>query len=131
MSTTVNIYSKLGHKVSKDFLKSLETEGIIFDSKSIWLTFKAVHLKGNGIFVSSLSRLSKGRLISTKNRFIAIAGGYKIIDIPKGHKIFSDIIIDKSEPDRYKVEIDLSVFGTKMAGKISLAYHISPDLVRI
>ena len=129
MSAVVNVYSKLGPKISQDFLKSLESDRIIFNSKNIWLTFKANDLKGEGIYISSLKRLSKGRLISTGNRFIAVAGGHKIIDIPKEHKLFNNIVIDRSESKRFKIEIDLSIFQTGLTGYISLAYHISPELV--
>ena len=131
MNAVVNVYSKLGPKASRDFLKSIENEGIIFDSKNIWLTFKANDLKGEGIYVTSLKRLSRGRLISTKNRFIAVAGGHKVIDIPKKHKLFNCLIVDKSDVKRFKIEIDLSIFQTGLTGHISLAYHINPDLVII
>ena len=131
MAGVVNVYSKLGPRVNKDFLQSLENEGIVFDSKDIWLTFKAKGLKGKGIYISSLKRLSKGRLISTGKRFVAIAGGHKIIDIPKQHKMFHSLTIDRSDLKRYEIIIDLSIFQTDMTGVISLAYHISPDQVKI
>ena len=67
MDASLNVYSKLDPKVSKDFLCSLEKDAIIFDSGSIWVTFKAEGLKGKGIYVSSLKRLSRGRLIFTKD----------------------------------------------------------------
>ena len=129
MNAAINVYSKLGSQITQDFFCSLEKDGIIFDSQNIWLTFKAKGLKGKGIYVTSLKRLSRGRLILTKSRFIAIAGGYKIIDIPIEHKAFRNLTIDKSNPARFIIKVDLTKFQTELAGNLSLAYHINPDLV--
>ena len=131
MSPAVNIYSKLGPKINQDYLQSLENNRIVFDSKDIWLTFKAEGVRGKGIYITSLKRLSKGRLISTKSRFIAIAGGYKIIDISKKHKLFHSLTVDKNDSERYIIRIDLKTFQTALEGNITLAYHISPGLVII
>ena len=129
MNASLNVYSKLGPRVSRDFLCSLEKDAIIFDSGSIWITFKAEGLKGRGIYISSLKRLSRGRLILTKDRLIAIAGGYKIIDLPSRHKLFDKLTIDRNDPKRYNIKVDLSLLPTELAGNISLAYHISSDLL--
>ena len=131
MNAAINVYSKLGPKITKDFFYSLEKDGIIFDSQNIWLTFKAEGLRGRGIYVTSLKRLSRGRLVLTKSRFIAIAGDYKIIDIPIEHEAFRKLTIDKSDPERYIVKVDSSKFQTELEGNLSLAYHINPDLVMI
>jgi len=131
MNASLNVYSKLGPKVSRDFLCSLEKDAIIFDSGSIWITFRAEGLKGKGIYVSSLKRLSRGRLILTKDRLIAIAGGHKIIDLPRRHKLFNNITIDRNDTKRYNIRVGLSLFPTELVGDISLAYHISPDLLTI
>ena len=127
----MNVYSKLGPKVSKVFLRSLEKDGIIFDSGNVWITFKAENLEGKGIHISSLKRLSRGRLIVTKERLIAIAGGYKIIDLPGKHELFNKLTIDRNDPERYTIKVDLSLFPTELAGNIFLAYHISPDLLTL
>ena len=127
----MNVYSKLGPKVSKDFLHSLEKDGIIFDSGNVWITFKAENLKGKGIYISSLKRLSRGRLIVTKERLIAVAGGHKIIDIPGRHELFNKLTIDRNDPERCTIKVDLSIFPAELAGNIILAYHISPDLLTI
>lgn len=127
--TGINIYPKLGPKVDKDFFRLLKKEGIIFDSKKVWLTFRAKNLRGKGIYASSLIRLSRGQLLITKSRFIALAGGHKIIDIPKNHLWFKKLIIDKSEPNRYKITLDLDNFSSGFKGIVSLAYHIDSRLV--
>ena len=127
----MNVYSKLGPKVSKDFLCSLEKDGVIFDSGKVWITFEAEDVKGKGIYISSLKRLSRGRLILTEDRLIALAGGYKILDLSIKHELFNKLTIDRNDPERYKIKVDLSLFPTELAGTIFLAYHINPDLLTI
>jgi hypothetical protein len=127
----LNIYSKLGPRAGKDFLSSLEKDRIIFDSGNVWITFNAEDLKGKGIYISRLKRLSRGRLIATKEHLIAIAGGHKIIDLPIRHELFNKLTIDRNNPERCTIKVDLSLFPAELAGNISLAYHISPDLLTI
>ncbi|MEJ2739196.1 MAG: hypothetical protein P8105_05120 [Dehalococcoidia bacterium] len=127
----MNVYSKLGPRAGKDFIRALEKDGIIFDSGNVWITFKAEDLKGKGIYMSRLKRLSRGRLIVTEDRLIAMAGGYKIIDLPGRHELFNKLTIDRSDREHCTIKIDLSLFPTELTGKIILAYHVSPDLLPV
>jgi len=126
MSPATNVFQHLGPKVTKEFLRSLEAERILFDSKGRWLTFRAKRVKGKGIYAIRLVRLSRGRLIVVKNRLIAIAGGRKIIDIPLDHPLFEKLTIDRSDPKRYTISMDLGHFPGGLTGEISLSYHINP-----
>jgi len=124
MSPVINVYCHLGPKITPVFLRSLQAERIFFDSKGTWLTFRAKGLKGKGIYVSSLTRLSLGRLIVAKNRLIAIAGGRKIIDLSRDDPMFKNIAFDKSKSKRYTISLDLSHFPGELVGQISLSYHV-------
>jgi hypothetical protein len=124
MSPVINIYHHLGPKVTPEFLRSLQAECILFDSEKVWLTFRAKDLKGKGIYVSSMTRLSRGRLIVTEKRLIAIAGGRKIIDIPREHALFRNLVFNRSNPKRYAISLELSRFPGELKGEISLSYHI-------
>ena len=125
----INVCPKLGPRVNKEFLRSLEKERVLFDSKEVRLTVRVKAFKGKGIYVSSSVSLSRGRLIITRERFIAIAGGHKIVDVPKGHELFDKLGIDKSEPNRYTISLDLGELPIPFVGTVSLAYHIDPRLV--
>ena len=125
-SSATNIYRHLGPKVTAEFLRSLEAERILFDSKGRWLTFRAIRLKGKGIYVNHLVRLSRGRLIVANNRLVAIAGGRKTIDLPLDHPLFEKLTIDRSNTKRYTISLELSQFPGGLTGKISLSYHIDP-----
>jgi hypothetical protein len=127
MSPVTNVYRHLGPKVTPVFLRSLQAERILFDSKGKWLTFRAKGLKGKRVYASSLIRLSRGRLIITKNRLIAIAGGRKIIDLPRDNPLFKNLTFNKSNSKRYTISLDLSQSTGEMVGQISLSYHIDPS----
>ena len=124
-----NIYARLGKRITQEFHRSLEAESIILDSKRIWLTAEAMNIKGKGLFISRSKQILRGQLIITRQRFIAIARGYKIIDIPRTHNRYNDLIIDTSNPKRYTVSLDLGKLSDKFTGRISLSYHISPALL--
>ena len=126
MSPAINVYRHLGPKVTEEFRRSLEAERILFDSKGRWLTFRAKGVKGKCIYANRLVRLSRGRLIRGKNRLVAIAGGRKIIDLPLDHPLFEKLTIDRSNPKRYTIRLDLSQFPGGLKGEISLSYHINP-----
>jgi len=124
MSPVINVYHHLGPKVTPVFLRSLQVERILFDSKERWLTFRAKGLRGKRVYVSNLTRLSRGRLIVAKNRLVAIAGGWKIIDLSRDAPLFRNLVFNKSNPKRYTIILDLSRFPGELAGQISLSYHI-------
>lgn len=128
--TGVNIYQILGPKVDKNFFDVLEKEGIVFDSKKVWLTFRAKDFKGKGVLASSIIRLSRGQLIISKKRFVAIAGGHKIIDAPVDYPFYKKIVFDKSNPKRFIVNLNMADFGGKFSGNISLGYHIDPTKIK-
>lgn len=128
MSPVTNVYHLLGPKVMPMFLRSLQAERILFDSRGRWLTFRAKGLKGKRVYISSLTRLSRGRLIVAKNRLIAIAGGRKIIDLPRDDPLFKNLTFDKSNPRRYTISLDLSQFSGELVGQISLSYHIDVSI---
>lgn len=127
MSTVTDVYRYPGAKVTPVFLRSLQAEGILFDSKGKWLTCRAKGLKGKPIYATSLIRVSRGRLIITKNRLVAIGGGRKIIDIPRDHPLFKNLTIDKSNPKRYTISLDFSQLPGGRVGQISYSYHIDPS----
>ena len=124
MSLVINIYHHLGPKVTPAFLRSLQVERILFDSKERWLTFRAKGLRGKHLYASNLTRLSRGRLIVAKNRLVAIAGGRKIVDLSRDDPLFRNLVFDKSNPKCYTISLDLSQFPGELAGRISLSYHI-------
>jgi hypothetical protein len=126
MTPVIGIYHHLGPKVTPGFLQSLQAENIVFDSGGIWLTFKAKELKDKQIYVSSLIRLSRGRLIITKLRLVAIVAGRKIIDIPRDNSLFENLDFDKANSKRFTIGLDLSLFPGELTGQISLGYHINP-----
>ena len=109
------------------FLRSLQAERSLFDSKGRWLTFRAKGLKGKRVYASHLISLSRGRLIVARNRLIAIAGGRKIIDLPRDDPLFKNLAFDKSNSKRYTISLDLSQFPGELVGQISLSYHIDPS----
>lgn len=109
------------------FLRSLQVEHILFDSRGCWLKLRAKSLKGKGVYASSLIRLSRGRLVIAKNRLVAIAGGRKIIDLPRDHPLFKKLSFSKSSYRRYTISLDLSQFPGEMTGQISLSYHVDPS----
>lgn len=123
----INVYSKLGPKVGSEFLASLEKEGIVFDSKKVWVTFEAYDFKGPGISVSGKKQLSRGQVIMTQKCFVAIVGGYKLIDVPRNYHL----TINRSNPKRYIIELDLSKIQTNFTGKIVLSYHLDPSKVLV
>jgi hypothetical protein len=127
MTPVTGIYHHLGPKVTPEFLQSLQAEDIKFDSGYKWVTFKAKDLKVKQIYVSSLSRLSRGRLILTKKRMIAIVGGRKIIDLPRDNPLFKNLNFDKSNSKRYTISLNLSAFPSEITGHISLSYHLEPS----
>lgn len=126
-----NIISKLGPKISEDFFKALEKEGIIFDSGKIWLTFRASNLKGKGVYVGSHISLRRGRFVYTQKRLVATVSNRKIIDVPKESQFFEKIIINKNNPKRYKIEVNLNDFPTGFRGNISVEYHINLEKIII
>jgi len=127
MSTVTNVYRYPTAKVTPAFLRSLEAEGILFDSKGRWLTARAKGVKGKSVYATSLIRVSRGRLIITKNRLVAIAGGQRIIDIARDHPLFKNLAIDKSNPKRYTISFNFSQIPGGQAGQISYSYHIDPS----
>jgi hypothetical protein len=127
MSPVTNVYRHLGPKVTPLFLRALQAEQILFDSKGKWLTFRAKGLKGKRVYASSLISISRGRLIITKNRLVAIASGRKIIDLPRDNPLFKKLTFNKSNSKRYTISLDLSQFPGEMVGQISLSYHIDPS----
>ena len=131
MSPVTSIFHHLGPKVTPTLLRSLQVEHILFDSNGCWLTFRAKGLKGKQVCASSLIRLSRGRFIVAKNRLVAIAGGRKIIDIPRDHPLFKNLSFSKSNPKRYTISLDLSQFPGGMTGQISLSYHIDSSSPRL
>ena len=126
MTTVTGIYHHLGPKVTPEFMQSLQAEHIIFDSGGKWLTFKAKELKSRQIYVSSLTRLSRGRLMVTKHRLVAIGGGYKIIDLSRENPLFKNLNFDKDNSKRFTINLDLNLFPNEITGLISLSYHINP-----
>jgi hypothetical protein len=123
----VNVYRHLGPKITPMLLRSLQAERILFDSKGRWLTFRAKGLRGKRVYASRLISLSRGRLIVAKNRLVAIAGGRKIIDLPRDGPLFKNLAFDKSNSKRYTISLDLSQFPGELVGQISLSYHIDPS----
>ena len=67
----------------------------------------------------------------TRSRFVAIVGGHKIIDIPRNHKMFRRLAIDRSAINRYTIELDLGEFPGGLTGHISLNYHIDHEMSSI
>ena len=45
--------------------------------------------------------------------------------------MFNKLTIDRNDPKRYNMKVDLSLFPIELVGNISLAYHITPDLLTI
>lgn len=127
MTAVTGIFHHLGPKVTPEFLQSLQAESIIFDSGGKWLTFKAKKLKDKQIYISNLIRLSRGRLIITKHQLIAMAGGHKIIDLPRDNPLFKNLDFDKDNSKRFTINLDLSLFPGEITGQISLRYHINPN----
>jgi hypothetical protein len=127
MSTVIDVYRYPGVKVTPEFLQSLEAEGIQFDSGGRWLTVRAKGLKGKPIYATNLIRVSRGRLIITKNRLVAIGGGRRVIDIPRDHPLFKNLVFDKSNPKRYTISLDLSQLPGGRVGQLSYSYHFAPS----
>jgi hypothetical protein len=134
---SVNVPSVLGPKVEnwrgkidESFYEPLMNEGINYDSGKVWITFKADNFKGKGVYTTGNRQISRGRIIITVNRFIAIVAGHKLIDVPKDHPWFKEIVIDDSNPERFNIELDLKKFPNEFEGFISLGYHINPKDVK-
>jgi len=124
MSPVIDVYRQQGSKVTPAFLQSLEAERILFDSQGRWLTLRASGLKTRRLNATILVRLSRGRLMITKNRLVAIVGGRKMINIPKDDPLYKNLTFDKSNPRRYTISLDLSQFPGDMLSQMSLSYHI-------
>ena len=127
MTPVISIYHHLGRKVKPEFIQSLQAERIIFDSGGKWLTFKAKQLRSKQIYINSAVRLSRGRLIITKHRLVAMAEGYKIIDLPGDNPLFKNLDFVKDNSKRFTISLDLSRFPGEITGQISLGYHINPN----
>lgn len=120
----MDIYHHIGTKIDKNFINSIESgKSIIFDSSNCWIVFRSNQLKGQGFITKKSIRLSRGRLFILKDRLIAIAGGYKIIDIPKNHELFKKLKIDTSNPKRYIITVNVADFSNKLEGDFTLSYH--------
>ncbi|GEM_PF-3244303 len=129
MPVTVNIYNKLGPRVGADFFADLETEGIEYDSGKVWVTFTSDSLRGKGIIIKKVKRLSRGRLLITSRRFIAVVGGHKLIDVPKDSQYFRELEIDRSNPEQLEIKVDLVKFPSKLEGVFRLVYKV--DLAQV
>lgn len=119
----MDIYSHIGTKIDKNFINSIESKNPQFDSENCWIVFRSNQLKGPGFITKKSLRLSRGRLFILKDRLIAIAGGYKIIDIPKNHELFKKLKIDTSNPARYIIKVNVADFSDKLEGDFTLSYH--------
>jgi hypothetical protein len=126
MTPVTGIYHHLGPKVTSEFINSLQAQGIVFDSGEKWLTFKAKELKDKQLYISSLIRLSRGRLVITNHRLVAIVAEHKIIDIPVDNPLFKNLDFDRNNPKRFTIKPDLRLFPGEITGQISLGYHIDP-----
>jgi hypothetical protein len=133
----INVISKLGPKIenwrgkiNSEFFKTLEEDRINYNSGKVWVDFKAKDFKTKGTYASESLQVTRGRIIITKNRFIVIVSGYKLIDIPKDHPWFREIIINASKPERCKIELDLKKFQTGFEGLIYLNFHIQSEAIK-
>ena len=133
----MTILSVLGSKVEnwrgkmdKNFQAGLEAEGINYDSGKDWVTFSAKDIRGKGVYVSKSKQIARGKLIITGNRFVAIVGGFKVIDLPKDHHLFNELVFDDSNAEHFIIEVDYDKFPTEYTGLISIDYPIPPGNVK-
>jgi hypothetical protein len=113
-------------KIDKNFYETLVNEGINYDSGKVWITFKTNRFKGKNVYVREYQKISRGRLIITANRLIAIIAGHKLVDVPKNHPWFKEIMFDTNNPERFNIIIDLEK-TSKYEGIIKLSYHLNPE----
>jgi hypothetical protein len=133
----LNVLTALGSKVEnwrgildKKFSKRLEAEGINYDSRKVWVDFSANNIRGKGVYVSGAKQIARGRLIITEKGLVAIVGGYKLVDIPKNHPLFKEIVFDNSNPERTTIEVELNNFPAGFSGLITMKYHTPPENVK-
>jgi hypothetical protein len=130
----MSVLSVLGSKVEnwrgkmdKNFLMGLEAEGINYDSGKVRVSFSADNIRGKGFYVSKAKQLARGKIIITGNRLVAIVGGFKMIDIPKDHPLFSEIVFDFNTPKHSIIEVKYDNFPNDYTGLISMNYQIPPE----
>lgn len=116
-------------KIDKNFYETLVNEGINYDSGKVWITFKTDEFKGKNAYVKGYIKISRGRIIITAKRLIAIVAGHKLVDVPLDHPWFKEIIFDTTNSDRFNVIINLEK-TSKHKGIIELGYHINPDDIK-
>ncbi|MDD3626000.1 MAG: hypothetical protein PHV06_01650 [bacterium] len=125
-------YSRIGGKIDKNaLLHTIEDEGIIYDSGSCWVTFSTEYLSGSDFVFKNRKRLSRGRLILTEKRIIALVSGYKVIDIHRSSADFEKLSFDKRQQKRYEIKMDYSKFPAEIKGEFILSYHIKSSGIEI
>jgi hypothetical protein len=115
-------------KIDKNFYETLLNEGIKYDSGKVWITFKTDKFKGKNVYVRGYGKISRGRIIITTNRLIAIISGHKLVNVPLDHPWFKEIIFE-TDKDRLNIIIDLEK-TSEYEGIIKLGYHINPEDVK-
>ncbi len=125
------LYSHLGPKITEEELKQFQKEGIVFDSQSIWLTFICSKLNGPFLFVYKKRKISKGRLIITKQRIVCLVGfkKIKILNIKFSSPFYRYIVFEKERDNRFIIKVKLDDFKNKFKGQIILKFHIDPESV--
>ncbi|MGZ7160484.1 MAG: hypothetical protein ACXVHR_08415 [Methanobacterium sp.] len=132
-----NIISNLGPKVEnwrgkldKNFYESLVNEGIDYESTKVFVTVKSDKLQGKNFFSLYYKEICRGSIIITSNRFIAIVKGHKLMDVPKDHSLFKEIIFDYSDPNRFNIFFDFNKFPNQFEGSLNLGYKLPSEEVK-
>jgi len=115
----------IGKKVdNKELMRITESEEVVYDSGMCWVTFLTEFLSGPEFIFKNRKRLSRGRLILTENRILAIAGGYKVLDVERNTEGFDRLSFDNRQEKRYEITVNYNKYPDKIIGKFTISYHI-------
>jgi hypothetical protein len=126
-----NLAIHLGPKINEDFIQAVREDGLIYESKNLWVSIKATNFKAPGMYCSNCISLHRGRIFVCQNRLVLIAGKRKLLDLPKNHEWFALVEFDRSNQKRLIVKLDLDKLPNDFHGQVAYSYRIDPKEVPI
>lgn len=103
-----------GKRINQAWLTELTNEGVVFSSPSVWVIARAPHK----------AQLVRGKVIVTRQRFVAFLGSYKLIDVPLTHPAYQQLQFDRSQPNWFGITVVLP------NGSLKLKYHFPASLAQ-
>lgn len=110
----VHLKRRFGIRIDQAFLDQLRAEGVIYESSSVWVQLSS----------GMRWQLARGRIIITEQRFIALVGKWKIIDLPKQHSAAVQLQFDRTQQNWFTIRVVSKV-------ELCLKYHLPANQVPI